>query len=201
MLLYPNAWRWRKATAEKLTASFGYLTEHAPHILKRDGVHESIPQPDTVHALSRVRESDTVPAPMFNSIQADAFSMDVSPSSLARKFKEAIAEPPSKEQAEGQRTDRAVSLARKLADLLADMHRSLPNTLAADDVVIVISASGDSENILKAVRLARERGAVTVGILGFGGGQAGSLVDHQLTISNQDFFVSAMAKEALSKLS
>jgi len=122
----------RKATAEKLTASFGYLTEHAPHILKRDGVNEPIPQPDTVHALARAKEADRVPDPMFSSIQADVFSADVSPSALARKFKEALAEPASKEQAEGQRTQRAVSLARKLADLLADMHRSLPNTLAAD---------------------------------------------------------------------
>ncbi|MFH2009548.1 MAG: hypothetical protein ABI333_23345 [bacterium] len=122
----------RKATAEKLTTSFGYLNEHAPHILKRDGVQEPIPQPDTVHALARARETDAVPDSMFSSIQADAFSSDVSPSSLARKFREAMAEPETQEQAEGHRTQRAVSLARKLADLLADMHRSLPNTLAAD---------------------------------------------------------------------
>lgn len=76
----------------------------------------------------------------------------------------------------------------------------LANLVTAGDVVIVISASGDSENILKAVRLARERGAVTVGILGFGGGEAGTLVDHQLTISNQDFFVVESVHATLAHL-
>jgi len=122
----------RKATADKLTASFGYLTEHAPHILKRDGVTEQIPHPDTVSALAKARETKGLPGQMFEAIQADVFSQDVSPSSLARKFKEAIGESETKQQGEGRKAQRAVTLARRLADLLADLQRSLPNTLAAD---------------------------------------------------------------------
>jgi hypothetical protein len=122
----------RKATADKLTASFGYLTEHAPHILTRDGVTEQIPQPDTVVALARARDAAGLPGKMFEAIQADAFSDDMSPSSLARKFKEAIGADDDAEQGEGRKAQRAVTLARRLADLLADMQRSLPNTLAAD---------------------------------------------------------------------
>lgn len=122
----------RKATADKLTASFGYLTEHAPHILKRDGVTELIPHPDTVSALAKARQTKGLPGQMFEAIQADVFSQDVSPSSLARKFKEAIGESETKQQGDGRKAQRAVTLARRLADLLADLQRSLPDTLAAD---------------------------------------------------------------------
>ena len=122
----------RKATADKLTASFGYLTQHAPHILKRDGVTEPFPHQDTVAALAKARETKGLPEPMFQAIQADVFSADVSPSSLAKKFKEAIGDSETKEQGETKKAQRAVTMARRLADLLADLQHSLPNTLAAD---------------------------------------------------------------------
>jgi len=44
------------------------------------------------------------------------------------------------------------------------------------DVVIGISGSGNSENVLRAIRLANERGAITVGMCGFDGGQLKDLV-------------------------
>ena len=50
------------------------------------------------------------------------------------------------------------------------------------DVVIGISTSGDSEGVLKAIRLAKERGAVTVGLTGRDGGGLGDLVDFCLRV-------------------
>jgi D-sedoheptulose 7-phosphate isomerase len=44
------------------------------------------------------------------------------------------------------------------------------------DIVIAISASGNSPNVLRAVDLANEMGATTVGLTGFDGGRLGSLV-------------------------
>jgi hypothetical protein len=125
----------RKATADKLTASFGYLTQHAPEVLERDGVQEPIPQPDTIHALARAREAEQVPDPLFNAIQADALASDLSPASLARRFKEAVDESASDGDQGGdgpKQVVRAVSLARRLADLLADLQPNLPDELAAD---------------------------------------------------------------------
>ncbi len=125
----------RKATADKLTASFGYLTQHAPEVLERDGVYEPIPQPDTVHALARARESEQVPDPLFEAIQADALISDLSPASLARRFKEAVADGGEEQGAEDEspkQVNRAVTLARRLADLLADLQPNLPDELAAD---------------------------------------------------------------------
>lgn len=46
-----------------------------------------------------------------------------------------------------------------------------------NDLVIAISGSGNSPNVLEAVRLAREAGARTVGWTGFRGGQLKDLVD------------------------
>ncbi|MGC8878584.1 MAG: SIS domain-containing protein [Anaerolineae bacterium] len=53
----------------------------------------------------------------------------------------------------------------------------LANLLQPGDVVIAISGSGSSANILRALELARQRQAVTIGFTGFGGGKMKELVD------------------------
>lgn len=58
----------------------------------------------------------------------------------------------------------------------------LDNYLRPGDVVIVISASGNSENLVRAVELARSRGATTIGILGFDGGVLRQMVDTPLFV-------------------
>lgn len=45
------------------------------------------------------------------------------------------------------------------------------------DVAMAISSSGSSANVLRAIDMARERGLVTVGITGFGGGKLKDRVD------------------------
>ncbi len=47
----------------------------------------------------------------------------------------------------------------------------LRNFLKKDDVVVAISASGNSENILRAVAYANSKGAITIGLTGFEGGK------------------------------
>jgi len=54
----------------------------------------------------------------------------------------------------------------------------LHNFVRKRDVVIAISSSGNSPNILKALRLARCNEAVTIGFAGFGGGHMKELLDH-----------------------
>lgn len=55
--------------------------------------------------------------------------------------------------------------------------QQLANFVRPKDVVIAISASGNSKNVLKAVELASQIKACTVGLTGFDGGKLGSLVD------------------------
>lgn len=47
----------------------------------------------------------------------------------------------------------------------------LENLAAPGDVLIAISGSGNSPNIIRAVELARDRGLHTIGLCGFGGGR------------------------------
>jgi D-sedoheptulose 7-phosphate isomerase len=53
----------------------------------------------------------------------------------------------------------------------------LKNVLRAHDVLIAISCSGTSPNIIKAVRYAKEKGATVVGFSGFDGGELNTLSD------------------------
>jgi len=50
------------------------------------------------------------------------------------------------------------------------------------DVVMGFSTSGNSENVLRALRAGREKSAVTVALLGRDGGKAVSLADHAIIV-------------------
>jgi D-sedoheptulose 7-phosphate isomerase len=59
--------------------------------------------------------------------------------------------------------------------------------LREDDVVIAISASGNSPNIVEGVRAARQMGACTIGFLGFDGGKVARMVDHPITVHSNNY--------------
>jgi D-sedoheptulose 7-phosphate isomerase len=55
--------------------------------------------------------------------------------------------------------------------------QQLLNFIRPGDVVIVISASGNSPNVLRCIEVAKQARARTVGLTGFDGGKLGTLVD------------------------
>jgi D-sedoheptulose 7-phosphate isomerase len=55
--------------------------------------------------------------------------------------------------------------------------QQLANLLESGDIVIGISASGNSRNVLNAIAFAKTREAITVGFTGFDGGQLAQMVD------------------------
>lgn len=57
----------------------------------------------------------------------------------------------------------------------------------AGDVVVLITASGNSPNILEAVTAAREVNASVVGLIGFGGGKLAALTDHNVVVSSREY--------------
>jgi D-sedoheptulose 7-phosphate isomerase len=59
----------------------------------------------------------------------------------------------------------------------------LDNFADRGDVLIVISASGNSPNLVRAVQLARSRGVRTVALLGFDGGTLKDIVDEPLLVA------------------
>jgi len=64
--------------------------------------------------------------------------------------------------------------------------RSIEALGKSGDVLIAVSTSGKSENINRALRKARERGLVSIGLLGKDGGRAKSLCDHAIIVPSDD---------------
>ena len=54
------------------------------------------------------------------------------------------------------------------------------------DVLIVLSSSGKSENILRALQKAKEIGITSIALLGKGGGQAVSMADFSIVIESDE---------------
>jgi len=66
----------------------------------------------------------------------------------------------------------------------------LRNILEPADLVIAISGSGNSENVIRAVRYANERGAVTLGLCGYRGGKLKELARHVVWVDVDDMQLS-----------
>jgi D-sedoheptulose 7-phosphate isomerase len=78
--------------------------------------------------------------------------------------------------------------------------KQLEQLLEPDDVVIVISVSGDSENIVKAANFAHANGAVTIGFVGSNGGKVLAALDHSIVVSSNSFPVVESVHSALTQL-
>lgn len=66
--------------------------------------------------------------------------------------------------------------------------QQLNNLVKKGDVVIGISGSGNSPNVIKAVRYAKRYGAKTIGFLGFKtGGKLSKLVDYKIIVQDNHY--------------
>lgn len=92
-------------------------------------------------------------------------------------------------RAEGKRPFKVVSLVDNLSALTAIANdegyekifkRPLEAVLEADDVVVAMSVSGNSPNVIEAVRYSQEVGALVIGCTGFDGGELRRLADVSL---------------------
>ncbi|MGE5223264.1 MAG: SIS domain-containing protein, partial [Omnitrophica WOR_2 bacterium] len=86
---------------------------------------------------------------------------------------------------------RAISLADNMAIFSAYANdegyenvfaRQVASLADPGDIVIAISASGNSMNVVRAVEVANQIGATTIGFTGFTGGKVGNLVDIHLHV-------------------
>jgi D-sedoheptulose 7-phosphate isomerase len=64
--------------------------------------------------------------------------------------------------------------------------RQLEALARPGDLLVCFTTSGNSPNIIAALRMARERGAATIGLLGKDGGAARELADTALVVRSQD---------------
>ncbi len=88
-----------------------------------------------------------------------------------------------------------ISLSDNIATITAysnDMDYSLifieqlKNFLEKDDVVVAISGSGNSNNVLQAVEYANKEGATTVALTGFNGGELIKMAQHTILVPSFD---------------
>ena len=66
----------------------------------------------------------------------------------------------------------------------------LEGRLKADDLVIAISGSGNSKNVIRAVEYAKEVGTPVVGITGYDGGKLRTLSDFHMDVMADDMQIS-----------
>ncbi|WP_276271754.1 D-sedoheptulose-7-phosphate isomerase [Haloarcula litorea] len=64
--------------------------------------------------------------------------------------------------------------------------RQVEGMVSAGDVVVGISTSGTSENVLRGIEAAADLGATTVGLTGESGGDLAGMVDHCVTAPSAD---------------
>ena len=95
-----------------------------------------------------------------------------------------------------QRPPRCVSLTDNVAALTAwandtsydrVFEAQLMSIWRRGDVLVAISASGNSPNVVRAVRWANEHGGTTVGLLGRGGGECASLCHAPVVMPHMDY--------------
>jgi len=65
----------------------------------------------------------------------------------------------------------------------------LQNLIRPGDLLIAISGSGNSANVLNAIRYAQAQCAQVAGILGFGGGEAAAVVDLPIVVPSDHYGV------------
>jgi hypothetical protein len=119
----------KRETAEKLTASFGFLRQHAPEVLERDGVQAPIPTYQAVDFLSRAYETEC-PKEIRAEIRHAVLDEGASAGQVQRKYKE-ILFPVDDAEKRGRTRSQLLAAARRLAQLLAEPH-GLPKRLAED---------------------------------------------------------------------
>lgn len=97
----------------------------------------------------------------------------------------------------GKKRFRAVSLSDNIPVMLAwandDSYGSifeeqLKNHMSGGDIVIGISGSGNSENVLRAIKYANSKGNLTIGITGMGGGKLAGMAKLSLVIPDDTMY-------------
>jgi len=85
--------------------------------------------------------------------------------------------------------DNVASITSLANDISYDsiFEEQLIGQLEEGDVVIGISASGNSPNVLRAIEYAHKNGAVTIGFIGFGGGKLKKLAHKSIILSSKDY--------------
>jgi len=139
--------RIKPQTAAKLTASYAFLREEEPGVLRRDGVEKPVPDVQVVDFLRRLREKQQLPAERFAEIKQQALREEVPPAQLRRQVREQLPPPARSRQAVlRQLLDQAHRLADSLAALTGIPHAIVERALAlVDDLRSLADPGGKAD--------------------------------------------------------
>lgn len=86
-------------------------------------------------------------------------------------------------------TDNAATISAYANDLSFDdiFIQQLRNLVNKGDVVIAITGSGNSKNVVKAMKYGRDCGAITIGMLGFDGGKVKKFLDKYVVVPSSHY--------------
>lgn len=96
----------------------------------------------------------------------------------------------------GKKRFRAISLTDNISTITALANdtsydkifsEQLLNLVNKDDILIALTASGNSPNVIEAVKAAKQHGAKTLAFLGFNGGKVKNMVDEYVLVEYDDF--------------
>lgn len=131
--------RIRKATADKLTRSFGFLERHEPKAMAQDDITQTAPAFEVVEVLAQAEDRGQLSAQEYRSIRDSIWNPEKPVSELRREFQERWPAPPDPERGGGDNLKRLSGLANRLAaELKAE--RKVPRAVVeraealADDV-------------------------------------------------------------------
>ncbi len=119
----------KRETADKLTASFGFLRQHAPEVLERDGISAPIPTYQAVDFLSKAYEAEC-PKEIRAEIRHAVLDEGATAGQVQRKYKDVLFPVDDADRRVRTRAQ-LLATARRLAQLLAEPH-GLPRRLAED---------------------------------------------------------------------
>jgi phosphoheptose isomerase len=75
--------------------------------------------------------------------------------------------------------------------------QQLKNAARPGDVLVTISSSGDSENIVRAIAWARDNGMATIALSGFSGGRSAATADISLHVAAENYGIVEDVHQAL----
>src|SRR3989338_4740383 len=78
--------------------------------------------------------------------------------------------------------------------------QQLRNLINEHDLLIVITGSGNSPNVIRAIEYAKECNAITIGLLGFAGGKAKDMLDYEITVKSNSYGVIETVHPAIHHL-
>lgn len=103
----------------------------------------------------------------------------------------------SKNMATGKNTRlKAISISDNMALITAIANdigyasvfkEQLTGLMGGGDMVVCISASGNSPNVLEAARYAKDNGAKVIGLTGFGGGALREIADYSVVLTSTEY--------------